>query len=111
MRDGSEIHSLVLDSALTIRDIEPVRGRIMAALGSFDAVTIDCRSASEIDLSLVQLLLAARCSARAAGKTLTLFGPVDGPLLDVLARGGFLGAAEPSAAAVEDFWRNGVAAE
>jgi len=81
---------VILDGALTVRSIDPARASLAAVLAQHDVVTIDCTAATEIDLSLVQLLLAARASALHAGKTLRLTTPAEGPLRAALDRGGFL---------------------
>jgi hypothetical protein len=52
-------------------------------------VAIDCSVASEIDLTFIQLLIAARVSTQARGQRISLMPCPDGVLLDVLTRGGF----------------------
>lgn len=95
---------VTLDGVLTVRGIEPARASLAVALAQHDVVTIDCTAATEIDLSLIQLLFAARTSARHAGKTLRLAAPAGDLLRAALDRGGFpIGGAEVPAADAA-FW-------
>jgi ABC-type transporter Mla MlaB component len=88
---------LVLEGALTVRTIAGIRASLLDAMSSHDAVQVDCAAAASVDLSFIQLLLAARRSAQQAGKQLTLAAPADGALLAALEQGAFLppGAADP----------------
>ena len=98
-------HRLRLDGALHLPRIEACRDRVMAALQANQAVEIDCRDATDIDLTFVQLLLAARRSAASQGRSLTLAGPAEGALLAALQRGGFLPGPDAPDAAAFGFWR------
>src|ERR1700704_4253612 len=105
---------LVLDGALTMRTVDAVRTTLRATIepqsvaappgiaspGVAPAgitppgiapmgIAIDCSAASEIDLTFIQLLIAARVSTRAAGRRISLAPRPDGVLLDALTRGGF----------------------
>ncbi|MCW2244425.1 ABC-type transporter Mla MlaB component [Azospirillum fermentarium] len=71
--------------ALTIREAEEVFGRLREALETSERVEIDCSGVTEADITFIQLILAARTSAAAAGKTLMMSGPAGGALLDALA--------------------------
>jgi ABC-type transporter Mla MlaB component len=82
----------VLDGSLTVRNIVAVRDILLAALTGSQVVQVDCRAADAIDLSFIQLVLAARLSASQAGKQLTLAVPADGVLHAALEQGGLLGA-------------------
>jgi hypothetical protein len=114
------IVQLVLDGALTMRTVETVRATLRAALEppsgnapagiAPDAITpasiaIDCSAATEIDLTFIQLLIAARVSAGTVGRSLGLAPCPDGVLLDTLTRGGFRIEPEPGG-----FWFTGEAA-
>ena len=96
----SKPECVILDGGLTIRSIDGTRSRLAAALSEHMAVEIDCSAAVEVDLSLIQLLIAARRSASEAGKRLALAQPADGALRAALTQGGFLPAKEADAA----FW-------
>jgi ABC-type transporter Mla MlaB component len=102
---------VTLDGPLTVRGIDAIQARLAAALTRHTIVTVDCAAATEVDLSLIQLLLAARASATHAGKTLRLGGPADGALHASLVSGGFLPDAPdtaPSATSRNNaaFWNN-----
>jgi hypothetical protein len=70
------------------------------------SIAIDCSAASEIDLTFIQLLIAARVSIGASGGRLSLAHCPDGPLMDTLTRGGF--RLEPEIGG--GFWFRGEAA-
>jgi ABC-type transporter Mla MlaB component len=81
---------VILDGMLTIRGIDAVRSRLAATLSEHSAIEVDCSAAVEVDLSLIQLLIAAHRSAEQAGQRLTLAQPADGALRAALIQGGFL---------------------
>ena len=60
---------VILDGPLTVRGIDAAQAKLAAALSRHTIVTVDCTAATEVDLSLIQLLIAARNSATHAGKT------------------------------------------
>jgi hypothetical protein len=83
---------LVFDGALIMRTVETVQATLRTAIeppSGPAGINIDCSAATEIDLTFIQLLIAARVSTCAAGRTLTLIPCPDGVLLDTLTRGGF----------------------
>jgi len=101
-------YRVVLEGAQTIGGAEDARARLLAALAGHSRVEVDCSAATEIDLSVVQLILAARKSALAAGKRLVLAQPAAGVLRGVLERGGFLPSDGGSRATDEEtFWSKG----
>ncbi len=77
------------------------------ALACHTAVSIDCKAATEIDLSFIQLLVAARSSAQQAGRSVSLAESPNGPLLAVLSRAGLRPANLALPGADEDFWFEG----
>lgn len=85
--------ALAFSGNLTVIEADDVCARLLSALAAHDAVAVDCAAAGEIDLTFVQCLIAARRSAAAAGKSLTLAAPASGALREVLQRGGLLDAA------------------
>jgi ABC-type transporter Mla MlaB component len=92
--------SFSVEGPATLRTIDEIRGRLLDMMQRHPALAIDCGGTTEADLSLVQLLLAARRSARQAGRSITLAKPGGAVLGALLARGGFLGA--PDAAATDE---------
>ncbi len=83
----SEDAPLRLSGKLTVRTIEAPCARLREALSREASVLIDCSGAEEIDVSLIQLLLAAR---REGGERVRLTGPMPEVLAAALRRGGFL---------------------
>ena len=82
---------LVLTGEITLQSIETVHARLLEMAGQ-PIVEIDCDGVTEVDVSLIQLILAARSSAQRSGRSLVLAHPAAGPLEDALQRGGFLGS-------------------
>jgi hypothetical protein len=101
---NQEIGLVDLAGVQTVRTIGVAHDRLKAVVAGHAAVRIGLDGLEEFDLSLVQLVLSARRSALAAGKALTLAGPVRGPLHAALDRAGFLSsdAADPLGGAA--FW-------
>jgi ABC-type transporter Mla MlaB component len=93
-----------------VRTIAASCRTLRAALADHATVTIDCSAATEVDLSLIQLLLAARTSAARAGKSVALAAPAGGALLTALITGGFLPEGDSAGAPDAAFWRHGTAA-
>jgi anti-anti-sigma regulatory factor len=102
-RKSSEAAVVALDGTLTMRTVEATYAKLLEAAGQA-ALEIDVSGATEIDLSLVQLILAARATAREAGTTVRLAQPAAGPLLDALQRGGFLSTGAEAATDDQAFW-------
>ncbi len=78
---------LTFSGKLTVRGIDALHERLRDALARHPAVTLDCSAAEAVDVSLIQLLLAAH---RSAGARFGLAGPLPAVLRDALDRGGFL---------------------
>ncbi len=109
MTDVSTEGPLVLDGALTIRDATSILERLREMIDRHQTVSIECSSSPEIDLSFIQLLVAARASASNAGRTVALATKPAGALLNTLTRGGFRVIEENSAGAPA-FWFAGASA-
>ena len=73
-----------LSGTQTIREAEDTLQVLRDALAADSSVTLDCEAVEEADLSFLQLVIAARKSARNAGKTLGMAAPATGPLLAAL---------------------------
>jgi ABC-type transporter Mla MlaB component len=102
--------SLTLEGALTIRTIEAAHARLIEAMRGAAPLEIDCGGASEVDVSFIQLLLAAKASARKRGQGIALAAPASGALLDALTRGGFI-AAGGLPSEEDAFWLKGANAQ
>lgn len=89
---GETTGEVRLSGPLTIRRAGELRDALLAALGSHQSIIVDLQDDAEADISFVQLLLAARQSARAQGRQIALKQPGAGPLRTVLDSGGFIDA-------------------
>ncbi len=69
-------HAVVtLAGPMTIRQADDVATTLMDALTQSSAIELDFSGVSSVDLTFIQLLVAAAKSAEADGKTLTLQAP------------------------------------
>ncbi|HEY4163860.1 MAG TPA: STAS domain-containing protein [Dongiaceae bacterium] len=100
----TEAHRLQISGAITIRDIDDVREKVLAGLGQSDRLEIDCSDVSETDISLIQLLLAAEISAAKSGKSIAVLRPYPEAIQQALTRGGFL---DGTAAGGGNIWTKG----
>jgi len=92
------------DGSLTLPRAEAIRSTLAAALDDGAPIAIDCGGATDVDVSFIQLLLAARRSAAQRGASLALAAPAAGVLRTALERGGFLTATSQGGASDSDFW-------
>lgn len=92
---------LVLDSVQTLRTIEATKDILLQHLNSSSDLVLDCSQVDDADISIVQLLLAARATAARQGAALRLAAP-SAALRAVLDRTGVCAAAD------DPFW-NGAA--
>lgn len=97
---GKRAHTHILPADAGIRNAAEVAGSLMKALDNHNAVSVETKTLATADITTVQTLLAARISAEARGKTLTLLSPVGEPLRAVLRDAGLLSTAQIHAA----FW-------
>lgn len=109
-QDVTIVGRLVLDGALTMRGIEALCTTLREMVAQHSDVSVDCTAAVEVDLSFIQLLVAARSSAWQADKTVTLSARPDGALLNALTRAGFRVTHEERTGDTEAFWFEGAAA-
>src|SRR5687768_12052996 len=91
-QDCTAVYPLVLGGPVTVRNIQPVHAWLIEALRRHRMVEIDCSAVTDVDLSLIQMILAARKSVAASGATLALAHPACGALLDTLMRAGLVGS-------------------
>jgi hypothetical protein len=81
---------LGFDTDLTIRHAAPIKQAIAEGLRAQPVLTLALNPEAAVDLSLVQLVSAARTHAKTAGGELS-FAEAAGPKLrDVLGRAGFI---------------------
>ena len=96
--------AIELSGSLGIRDAGAILERLQGALAGAHSLIIDCTALTGADLSIVQLLVSARASAAAEGKTIRLKAPAGGALDQLLRQTGFLGADGKPLAPHDDFW-------
>ncbi|MHB8887165.1 MAG: STAS domain-containing protein, partial [Methylovirgula sp.] len=73
---------------LTIASAKETRTTISTALYNSNSVVIDCSSATDVDITFIQLLISTQRTAAAMEKDVSLVAPVDGALAAALARTG-----------------------
>ncbi len=96
--------AIELSGSLSIRDAAATLERLKAALAAATSLTIDCSALTGADLSIVQLLVAAKTSAAAEGKTLRLVAPAGSALHTLLQQSGLLGPDGEPKAPHDRFW-------
>jgi ABC-type transporter Mla MlaB component len=101
-QENDEVGRLLLDGACTLRTVDDTYARLSEMSARHAVLEIDCSGVDEVDLSFIQLLLAARSSARRSGRTVRLAQSASGALRDALERGGFL--ADGAGQADRTFW-------
>lgn len=93
-----------LDGSACVRTAEAIRASILEAFEQDAIVELDASALVEVDLSIVQLIEAARAHAGRTGSTIRLTAPANGALADLLRRAGTL--THPTAEDI-DFWCHG----
>lgn len=91
--------------SVTVRNAGDFAGALLNAVQSGGDIDIDLSELAEVDLSFVQLVLAARTHLEGEGARLGLVQPAVPALAALLDRAGFLGDPQP---ADIDFWFHGV---
>jgi anti-anti-sigma regulatory factor len=81
------------ETDLTIRNAAAIKAALANRLQKDGKIHLELNPAAAVDLSFVQLLSAARRSARNSGGELTLAAPASPMLRDVLSRAGFIDGA------------------
>jgi anti-anti-sigma regulatory factor len=101
---GDSVHTLKISGDAGLRNVQEITGLLRQALADHSNIAVVTDTLTSIDVSILQLLVAARKSALAAGKTLTLRAPPDGVLHRLLLQTGFIGADGKSLTPEGDFW-------
>jgi len=78
-----------LQGPLNTSNCEETHRTIRDALEQRQSLILDCADAIEIDVSFLQILVAAQLSASRASKSISLAAPPGGALADALRRCGF----------------------
>lgn len=93
--------SLTLPKTLTIKNILEAQEKILSAIGNKKDTILEIAEDAQVDLSFVQLVVAARKHAEEKAGRVLLARPATGELHEALKRGGFLDEMTPDAA---QFW-------
>lgn len=75
-----------------IKTVVALRDALAEAISTSERVLVRGDQVERIDISALQILAAAHQTASAAGRTITISAPTDGPLALALKRTGFVGA-------------------
>jgi ABC-type transporter Mla MlaB component len=110
MPDIDPAGHVLLEGSLTMRTVEAVCETLREALARHQVVRLDCGGAEEVDLAVLQVLVAARRSALDSNKIITFIKTPDGALLNALHRAGFDVIPDQSAGAGQGYWFEGAAA-
>lgn len=88
--DAAKEHtSLKLSGSLTTPVGEEVHRTVREALNGCERLVLDCSDVTEVDVSFLQILVAADGAAKRSHKTAALASPPQGALGDALRRCGF----------------------
>ena len=93
-----------LEGKLGLRDVTQVRRYLSDAMSAFNAVEVDIRDIVEADISIVQVLAAARRSAELLGQSLSIVTKSGCAFEATLVKAGFLGAGGVCRSEDELFW-------
>ena len=100
------VQHLPLKGSLGLRDVARLAEELERLLATPSPITIDCAELADVDLSIVQLLISARRTAIAAGRSLTLRHPSDGSLERLLKAAGILAGDGSPLTSDGQFWIN-----
>ncbi len=87
---SADPHVISLAGPVGLRNVAELAAELQRGLSASGPIVVDCAGLTEIDLSAVQLLLAAQRTARASGRAFALAAPPDGALGALLMTTGFL---------------------
>ncbi len=97
-------YSISFSGSVTVSSISDACATLVAGMEHGGPVVVNLDEVEEADLTLAQLLEAARLTAAAKGQEIRLESPAEGAVLQVLQRGGFL---ETDDADRLNFWSGG----
>ena len=86
---GTPSLKIALGETLDVTVCEAVHAQLRDALRTANAVVLDVSDAADVDVTFLQILVAAQKSAGRAGKTIAFAQPPSGSLAVALTRCGF----------------------
>jgi hypothetical protein len=101
---GKEPGRVELTGPAGIREAEQIRSSLLEAVRQHSRAIVNCAGVTSIDISTIQLILSARKTAAAAGKSLTLAHPASDGLLDTLQHAGMVNPKGSKPAPDQTFW-------
>lgn len=102
-----QVHRINLGGELGLRDADRVREQLLAALHEHAAVRIDTSGLTAIDISILQLLIAAQKMAKLHNQSFKISAKSEGPLRKAARRAGLLDCT--GTAPFEIQWKGGAA--
>ncbi len=96
--------TVALTGKLGLREAFEVHQQLKQAIERFETVRIDVRKAATLDISIIQLLVAARKYAQRLERSLSVVSTADSPFEVALVRAGMLGAGATCRTDGERFW-------
>jgi anti-anti-sigma regulatory factor len=73
-----------LSGSYTIQNVEQTLALLRDTLASDSSIQLDCSAIDAVDITFIQVIIAARKSAQQKGGDLALTAHADGPLLEAL---------------------------
>lgn len=98
------VMSVPLSGKAGLRQAQDVSDSLGESISAAEHVVIDLGALEGLDVSIAQILLAARKSAAAQGKSLYLQNASSGPVRDFLAGAGLLSPEGQARSKEETFW-------
>jgi anti-anti-sigma regulatory factor len=86
--DQTKAGALELEGNLGPRDASALHEALLVALGGEDEVVVDARRVTSLDVSILQVLIAADIAAEKLGRTITLLRESEGAVEATFARAG-----------------------
>lgn len=90
------VETLVLPKPLSIRNADTIRELLLGQLQERHEVVVELEDDADSDLSIIQLLEAARIDARSRGASFNLSKPASQQMQATLRRAGFLSEGDPA---------------
>nr|WP_281351222.1 STAS domain-containing protein [Devosia marina] len=101
---GGSPHVAEISGDADIRHSQDITDMLRSALAAHDVVLVSLDEATCVDVSTLQVLLAAHKQAKSLGKSLAMAGPAKGRLRKLLTEKGFLDVEGEPIFAEARFW-------
>jgi anti-anti-sigma regulatory factor len=101
---GTKTHAVALRGTFGLRDAPGLTEQLAQALSTQSKVVVDAVELEQADISLLQVLAAARNTAESTGRSLRLAAPRGGVLAQLVMRAGLAAADGAARTAKERFW-------